>query len=177
MESRYVEFDRLDDSGFYAGPEANWIVWEICWKWDELKHFQRSFGRISQSENFFTVVDLFGANTILTVGGLSGELIEPENRLELKYPSGQPMEKSWQFLWQPNELSKQLINTDINVYQRNPERFFEFANAIFKASVSTKATDYGQAEVAVNQIPLRRLPGMVKKDLKWRLETMTQGDL
>ena len=69
----------------------------------------------------------------------------------------------------PCDLAKQLINVDINVYKNNPSRFFDFATAIFKSGVAMKLTDYGNESVEVTQIPLRRLPGMVKTDLRWQL--------
>jgi hypothetical protein len=173
MEKKYIEFDRLDDSGFHAGPDQNWIVWEIGWQWDQIKHFQSIFGKVSHSENLFVVTELFGSQSILTIGGLSGELVEPETFLDLKYPSGRSMERSWQYLWKPGHLSEQLINVDLNTYNESIEKFFEqpTATAIFKDIVALKASEYGQQNIAVTQIPLRRLPGMIKKGLIWRLET------
>ncbi|NJM68158.1 MAG: hypothetical protein HC851_22050 [Acaryochloris sp. RU_4_1] len=171
-DRRIVQFRRPTDSGFYAGPNGNWIVWEIIWEWEQLKHFQRYFGRDAPSANLFEVADLFGENSILSIGGLRGELIEPEVILDLKYPSGRTMERSWQYIWRPNEISRQLINADINCYQGRPERFLDRDTAIFKSLVPLKITDYAQTEVSVTEIPLRRLPGMVRPDLLWRLETV-----
>ncbi len=177
MKRKYVEFKQPDASEFNVGPDENWIVWEIKWKRPQLNHFQSYFGKVKNSKNLFKVVAQFGAKSILTIGGLSGELIEPGKFLELNYPGGEPMEKAWQFLWEPTELTRQLINAEIKAYQQNHEQFIESANSIFKTSVLLKATDYGQSEVEVSQILLRRLPRMLKKGPVWRLEKTLHNDL
>jgi hypothetical protein len=169
MERKWIEFDRLYDLGFYAGPHKQWTVWEIIWSWEQLQQFQKLFG-IYHSDNFYEVVDLFGAGSVLSIGGLAGEIVEPETMLELRYPGGQMMERSWQYLWKPSALSKQLIDSEINTFQRSPESFLTADTAIFKTLVPMKATNYGVTEVAVTEIPLHKLPGMIKPALTLRLE-------
>ena len=165
-----VEFSRIEDSGFYGGPDR-WCEWWVIWDWDELKSLIAQFGMEARDcKSIFALAELFGSGSVLTIGGLSGKLIEPENLLDLRYPSGQVMEKSWQWIWRPYPLAKEIIDNDINIYQRDPERFFEAKPNIFKWLVALIETDYGQSEVSVNDIPLRRLPGIVKQGLVWRIE-------
>lgn len=171
---KQIEFNGVRDSGFHAGPDRKWIMYEVAWTWPQLKHFQKIFGRINPTY-LFEIVELFGPNSILSIGGISGILKAPENLLDLKYPGGQPMESSWQFLWEPSPIAKELIDADTNVYVNHPERFFDFATAILKSGVAMKLTNYGTGSVEVTKIPLWRLPGMIKPDLSWQLSKSCQS--
>jgi hypothetical protein len=165
---KQIEFNRIYDMGWYAGPHR-WTRYEINWNYNQFKDFQKLFWKEQSCSELYAIINLFPIGSTLTIGGLSGKLVAPENLFDLKYPSGSPMEEAWQYLWEPYDIAKQLINVDINVYANNQKRIFEHATAIFKSGVATKLTAYGQETVEVTQIPLCKLPGMLKLDLCWQL--------
>ena len=166
MERKYVEFDRLDDLGFRTGPRKEWVVWEIRCSQEQDQHFQKLLG-IYHSENLFEVVDFFGAGSILSIGGLIGELIEPETMLEMRYSGGKLMERSWQYLWKPNNISRQLINVEMDVQNQS---HVEKRTAFFRRLIPRQATKHSTSTIEVTEIPLRILPEIFKSGLTWRLE-------
>ena len=168
MYKRFVEFSSPINLGFSDGLDP---VWEINWKIDQIETVWKFFGREVLPNSLYEVVELFGVNCILSIGGLSGTLIEPEVMQDLKYPGGQPKEESWQYLWRPTELSRQLINTEINAFKRCPEKLLAaMSTVIFKSLIPLKITNYGQFSTEVCLIPLKDLPDLTKTDLIWRLE-------
>jgi hypothetical protein len=160
-----IKFNGVRDAGLHVGPTRVWVAYNIVWDYAELMRLDGLFG--TTTDNLYQLLDLFGVGSTLTIAGIAGTLIEPENTIALTYPNGDPLEQSYQWLWQP--CDRAALEKDLNVYVNEPKRFFENATTIFKDGVAMRQVNPGRTAVTVDVIAMHRLPDLIKPRLAWEI--------
>jgi hypothetical protein len=87
-----IKFNGIRDTGSRVGLDRKWVTYNIVWDYAELMRLDDLFG--TNTDNLYRLLDLFGVGSTLTIAGIAGTLIEPENTIALLQSTPQPKPKA-----------------------------------------------------------------------------------